>query len=302
MRSQARCAGRSFTHRTEDGLDSQRRSSRDLQQGTWPRKAVDSALPALFAALLCAAPLVSASAADEESNSCIECHSDSELMVTNKKLYDYFLRWGDSIHKQEGVSCDDCHGGNPGASDKKRAHNGGLGGAAATSAVNFRNIPDTCGECHDDIFEGFQKSDHFEHVLLEQNEELQGPTCVTCHGAINVATLNVTTVEEICQQCHNEESDNQPANPREARALLNRLLSIHRYYRYITVRGDPVETKPFFARIDAQISDLAVTWHSFDLETIAKKTEAVLGDLKAKRGEVAAAHKKAQAQERRNSD
>ena len=283
-------------------MDSHGRSSRDSQQGAWPRKAVASALPTLVAVLLCAAPWGAGPAAAEESNSCIDCHSDSELMVTNKKIYDYFVRWGDSIHKQEGVSCDDCHGGNPEISDKQKAHDGSLGGAEPTSAVNFRNIPDTCGECHDDIFEGFQKSEHFEHVLREENEERQGPTCVTCHGAINVATLNVTTVEEICQQCHNEESDNQPANPREARALLNRLLSIHRYYRYITVRGDPVETKPFFARIDAQISDLAVTWHSFDLETIAKKTEAVLGDLKAKRGEVAAAHKKAQAQERRNSD
>ncbi len=112
----------------------------------------------------------------------------------------------------------------------------------------------------------------------------------------------MTTVEEICQQCHNEESDNQPENPREARALLNRFLSIHRYYRYITVRGDPVETKPFFARIDAQISDLIVTWHSFDLETIAKKTEAVLEDLKAKRGEVASAYKKDRKKRSQRSD
>jgi hypothetical protein len=213
-------------------------------------------------------------------------------MVTNKKLYDYFLRWGDSIHMQEGVSCDDCHGGNPKASGKQKAHAGSLGGAEATSAVNFRNIPDTCGECHDDILEGFQKSEHFEHVLNEKDEEQQGPNCVTCHGSINVAVLNVTTIEEICQQCHNEDSDNQPENPRKARALLNRFLSIHRYYRYITVRADPVETKPFFARIDAQIRDLSVTWHSFDLEVITKKTEAVLEELKAKRGEVAAAYKK----------
>ncbi|MBW2289946.1 MAG: cytochrome c3 family protein [Deltaproteobacteria bacterium] len=213
-------------------------------------------------------------------------------MVTNKKLYDYFLRWGDSIHMQEGVSCHDCHGGSPGISDKKGAHDGSLGGDEATSAVNFRNIPDTCGECHDDIFEGFRKSEHFEQVSSEENEEQQAPTCVTCHGAINVAAPDVTTVEEICQQCHNEDSDNQPENPRKARALLNRLLSIHRYYRYITVRGDPVEMKPFFARIDAQISDLTVTWHSFDLETIEEKTETVLNELKAKRGEVATAYKK----------
>jgi hypothetical protein len=283
-------------------MDSQWRISRDSQRGARPRKAVASALPALFAVLLCAAPWGNASAEEDESNSCVECHSDSDLMVTNKKLYDYFLRWGDSIHMQEGVSCHDCHGGNPGISDKKGAHDGSLGGDEATSAVNFRNIPDTCGECHDDIFEGFRKSEHFEQVSSEENEEQQAPTCVTCHGAINVAAPDVTTVEEICQRCHNEDSDNQPENPRKARALLNRLLSIHRYYRYITVRGDPVETKSFFAGIDEQIRDLTVTWHSFDLETIEKKTEAVLKQLKAKRGEVAAAYKKDRKKRSQRSD
>jgi hypothetical protein len=273
-------------------MDSQWRHGRALQPWARPRKAVASALSALFAALLCVAPRGSATAAEEKSDSCIECHSGSELMVTNKKLYDYFLRWGESIHKQEGVSCDDCHGGNPELSDKDKAHGGSLGGSDVKSAVNFRNIPDTCGECHDDIFEGFQKSEHFEHVSNQGEEEEQGPNCVTCHGAINVAALNVTTVEEICQKCHNEESDNQPENPRKARALLNRFLSIHRYYRYITVRGDPVETKLFVARIDPQISELTVTWHSFDLEAIEEKTEAVLTELNAKRAEVAIAYKK----------
>ncbi len=107
-----------------------------------------------------------------------------------------------------------------------------------------------------------------------------------------MAVLNVNTVEETCRQCHNEETENSPENAPEARALLNRFLSIHRYYRYITVRADPVEAKLFFARIDAQIRDLSVTWHSFDLEAITKKTEVVLEELKAKRGEVAAAYKK----------
>jgi hypothetical protein len=253
----------------------------------------------LLVLLVCAAPWEYASAAGD---SCIACHSDPELMVTNKKLYDYFLRWSSSIHEQEGVSCDDCHGGNPGVSDKNGAHGGELGEAGATSAVNFRNIPDTCGECHSDIFEGFRKSEHFERVKNEVAKGQQGPTCVTCHGSINVAVLNVTTVEEICRQCHNEKSDNHPENPRKARGLLNRFLSIHRYYRYITVRGDPAEMKPFFERIDAQLRDLTTTWHSFDLEAIEKKTEAVLGELKAKRKEVATAYEKHREEKRQHSD
>jgi formate-dependent nitrite reductase cytochrome c552 subunit len=229
--------------------------------------------------------------AEEAEDSCVECHGKASFLVTNKKLYDYFQRWGSSVHKQEEVTCVDCHGGNAQSSDKKTAHGGDLDPADAKSAVNFRNIPKTCGGCHEDIYRGFSESTHFEHVL-SKDQEGQGPTCVTCHGSINVAVLNVNTVEETCRQCHNEETENSPENAQEARALLNRFLSIHRYYRYITVRSDPAETKPFFSQVDAQIRDLSATWHTFDLDAIGEKTEAVLHALKEKREDIARAHKK----------
>jgi nitrate/TMAO reductase-like tetraheme cytochrome c subunit len=220
------------------------------------------------------------------ADSCVDCHGDPILFVTNKKLYDYFQKWTLSVHQQEDVTCADCHGGNPEIADKDGAHGANLAEAKKESAVNFRNIPRTCGECHDEIYTGFRKSSHFEHVLASKQED-QGPTCVTCHGSINVAVLNVTTVEQACSRCHNEESDNHPENAEEARLLLNRFLSIHRYYRYITVRGDPQETKAFFERIDAQIRNLSVTWHTFDLDRIRDETRTVLGSLKEKRQEVA---------------
>ena len=142
---------------------------------------------------------------------------------------------------------------------------GNLEASDSVSAVNFRNIPGTCGTCHEEIYEGFRKSEHFGHVVAE-GQEAQGPTCVTCHGSINVAVLNVNTVEETCSRCHDEAGENHPETPERARSLLNRFLSIHRYYRYITVRGDPAETKGFFDAVDAQIHALSVTWHTFDLD------------------------------------
>ena len=68
---------------------------------------------------------------------------------------------------------------------------------------------------------------------------------------------------------------------------MNRFLSIHRYYRYITVRGDPVETSEFFENVDARIRDLSVTWHTFDLDEIREETQTVLDSLKQKREEIA---------------
>ncbi len=221
----------------------------------------------------------------EDRDFCIECHGNPKFLVTNKKLYDYFQQWTSSVHRQEEVSCVDCHGGDATASDKNRAHGGAVAEATEASGVNFRNIPDTCGECHEGILEGFRKSAHFEHVLAVE-QEAQGPTCVTCHGSINVGILNVNSVEEACNRCHNQESGNLPENPARARLILNKFLSIHRFYRYITIRIEPEEGRTFFEDIDLRLRRLSVTWHTFDLPKIDKEVEVVLALLKAKRDEV----------------
>jgi nitrate/TMAO reductase-like tetraheme cytochrome c subunit len=231
--------------------------------------------------------LWSFSAAAQVEDSCVDCHSNPRLLVTNKKLYDYYQEWSNSIHKQEEVSCVDCHGGDSDAPGKTESHGGDLSGTAAGSAVNFQHIPSTCGECHDEIYEAFRTSEHFEHVLAKEEDE-QGPTCVTCHGSINAQVLNVETVGDSCARCHNEESDNHPENPDKARKILNKFLSIHRFYRYVTVRASPNGSQDFFKELDTQLKELTLTWHTFDLEEIEKRTGDVLDVLKAKRNEVRA--------------
>jgi nitrate/TMAO reductase-like tetraheme cytochrome c subunit len=222
----------------------------------------------------------------EAPNFCVECHSNPDYLVTAKKLYDYFQEWEISVHRQDGVSCEDCHGGNSEVRDKQGAHGAEVsGGLTVGSAVSFANIPSTCGNCHDDIYEGFRKSNHFAH-LVKKKQEKQGPNCVTCHGSINATVLNVNTVMKACQRCHNEETQNHPELPAKANDILNRFLSINRYYRYIGIRGDPDDTQAFFAVMDERIRDLSVLWHTFDLPAIDKETRFVLGLLKAKRAEV----------------
>lgn len=226
--------------------------------------------------------------AAEKLNSCIECHGDPDFLVRATKLYDYFQEWSNSIHRQEDVSCEDCHGGNPEVSDKQGAHGTEVsGGQNPGSSVNFENIPATCGECHDAIYDGYRQSDHFDH-LVEKKQDKQGPNCVTCHGSINSTVLNTNSVEKECQRCHNEETENHPDIPAEASEILNRFLSIHRYYRYIGIRGDPATTRGFFAAMDERIRELSVLWHTFDLPKIKKETRFILDLLRAKRAEIRA--------------
>jgi len=173
--------------------------------GTRLRSLIASVLPLLAVGLVAWALLILdagvGSAEESAEDSCVECHGDPDFLFTNKKLHDYFQIWKDSTHAQEGVSCSDCHGGNSDASGKKAAHLDDVGGEeSAGSAVNFRNIPDTCGTCHEEIYEGFRESDHFDH-LVRKKQEKQGPNCVTCHGSLNVVVLNVSTVGEACSRC-----------------------------------------------------------------------------------------------------
>jgi len=232
--------------------------------------------------------------AAEEANSCETCHSSPDFLVTNKQLYDYYQEWSQSVHEQEEVSCDDCHGGDAGASDADTAHAGGLGASTPTSGVHYKNVVDTCGTCHDEILEGFLNSEHFAHVEKDKGDK-QGPTCVTCHGAINSEVLNVNSVAESCERCHNEKTDNHPDHPEEARKILNRFLSIHRFYRYITIRAEPLEAREFFEKIDPQLKKLVITWHAFDLEKIDHETTAILAALTAKRDEIRARAAKSKA-------
>ena len=218
-------------------------------------------------------------------NSCIDCHRKASFQVRNKKLYSYFQDWKQSIHREEGVSCDDCHGGNPKKKDKSRAHGGKIGGTKESRLLNYKNIPKVCGQCHGEIYQGYLKSNHYKY-LITRKMELQGPNCVTCHGSINSEALDVNSVETVCLSCHNAETGNSPENPKKARLLLNKLSSIYRFYRFVSLRDDPVKGQKFLYRIDDDMRQLSVDWHSFDLKKIEGKTKQILTLLQGKRTEI----------------
>jgi len=263
----------------------EKRRLRSLSRGTPWRVAL------LFTAVLASHTLLWATAMQaseaERQNSCESCHANPDFRVTNRKLYDYYEEWSGSVHRQEQVTCDDCHGGEATASSKDAAHGDGVSASDPNSGVYYKNVPDTCGICHDEIFDGFRKSDHFKQVEKKEDEK-QGPTCVTCHGAINSEVLNVNSVAESCEHCHNEETDNHPENPARAEAILNRSLSIRRFYRYIAIRAEPEEASAFFRMLDPKVQRLSMSWHSFDLKKIEEETREVMSLLTGKRDEIRA--------------
>jgi hypothetical protein len=245
-----------------------------------------------LALILASAGVPAGSLADEGGEpptrpveSCVGCHSDPDLLVTHPKLYEYYRDWERSIHGQEEVTCSDCHGGDPEASEARLAHAEFEGTNESSSSVGFSRVHETCGDCHDEILEAYRGSKHFAK-LREKEGTRHGPTCVTCHNAMNTLTLDVTRVEAACARCHDEETGIAPEVPAAARSTLNKFLSIDRFHRYVSARMDPAESGPFLRQIDERIAALSVLWHGFDLERIDNETQAVLEVMRRKRDEI----------------
>ncbi len=244
--------------------------------------------PMVFLVLLTAGVAVPPGAFAAKPDGCIACHSDPAFLVKNKKLYDYYKNWKLSVHSQEGISCGDCHGGNPATSNKKLAHSGNpMGSEAKNSPINYRNIPRTCARCHTEIFDNFRKSAHYKQ-LIRNSQRRQAPNCVTCHGSVNISVLSVRDVAGTCSLCHNRNTANHPEIPVRAEAVLNTFLSIHRFYRYITLRGDPEDVKSFFRLVDPLITGIKEDWHRADLKRIEVQTKDLLKLLKIKRNQIKA--------------
>lgn len=141
------------------------------------------------------------------ANTCGDCHAKPELVekynIPNLNPVELF---SNSYHAQaieeglhQAATCNDCHN----YHDIKM-------GTDPTSSISHGNTPETCGQCHEDIFEEYKKSVHWEALIRGQRES---PACVDCHGEHEIIAktnprLPVSkrqTAEETCARCHQNE-------------------------------------------------------------------------------------------------
>lgn len=225
------------------------------------------------------------------ADSCVVCHANRQFMVTNKKLYDYYQRWRISTHAQEDVACDDCHGGNPQGKTKLAAHGKSMSASDSHSATNFKNIPETCGACHDDKLAAYRQSLHYKK-MKQKKQEQKGPNCVTCHGSLNATALNVNTVRNVCIQCHNAKTKNHPGIPNKAVSLLNDFNAIRGYVNYIRRRAPANQLGGIMKKIEPMVEGLSNQWHTFDLDKVAPQTKGLLEIVQQERKRIRALNKK----------
>ena len=144
-------------------------------------------------------------------NTCVDCHSalDAPLQVTQ----DQFAQ---DIHFQKGLTCANCHGGDPTKGDMDAMSKA----AGFKGKVERKDIPGLCGRCHSDAaymrqYNPSLRTDQFSqystsvHGKLRAKGDDKVAVCTDCHGVhdlrpasdsrSNVHPLNVA---QTCSRCH----------------------------------------------------------------------------------------------------
>lgn len=147
-------------------------------------------LGALLLAALAAPQPSLAALAEPQETVCTQCHS-----TLPDKLGKPVNLWRKSIHADNGISCDSCHGGDPkNAADAMNGSRGFLG------APKEAEIPAFCGRCHPGVLKDYLASAHGRALGKG------GPTCFSCHGNHQVLKASLDLInEKTCTRCHSFE-------------------------------------------------------------------------------------------------
>jgi predicted CXXCH cytochrome family protein len=152
-------------------------------------------------------------ASAQKKSSCIECHSRLEdpRLSAPAKLFE------NDIHQSRGLSCNDCHGGDPNADTKEGAKDPRKGYLGKPKTLD---IPAYCGKCHSDanLMKRFnpslrvdQEREYYTsmHGKLLKTGETRVATCISCHSVHGIRAISdplssvyAANVAETCSKCH----------------------------------------------------------------------------------------------------
>jgi Cytochrome c3 len=165
------------------------------------------------------APTPIAHPPEGDTNQCLACHK-----VVNERQAYIATSWEESVHGKGGVTCADCHGGDP-TSDRM--------GIAMDRTKGFIGKPSRdqtvglCGSCHadpermrsynlpTDQYAKYWTSVHGQRLL--QAEDTQVAICIDCHGSHDIkkasdptAAVYPLNVPTLCASCHANAAKMEP--------------------------------------------------------------------------------------------
>jgi hypothetical protein len=148
----------------------------------------------------------------QTKNSCLDCHSalPDPLGITQAKF-------SQDIHAQKGLTCANCHGGDPTSDDPDKAMSRKAGWKGK---IDRKQIPPLCGSCHSDPaymrqFNPSLRTDQLAqyHTSVHGRRWVAGDAkvavCTDCHSVHDLkapsdpqSTVNPVNVANTCARCH----------------------------------------------------------------------------------------------------
>ena len=152
-------------------------------------------------------------AAAQKKSSCIECH----MKLDDPRLSTPAKNFANDIHRARGLSCNDCHGGDPNADTSEAAKDPRKGFLGKPKTLD---IPAYCGKCHSDanLMKKFnpslrvdQENEYYTsvHGRLLKTGEQKVATCISCHTVHGIRAVSdplssvyPLNVADTCAKCH----------------------------------------------------------------------------------------------------
>jgi hypothetical protein len=226
----------------------------------------------LFLIMMVLVTTVHVGAASAQQTVCIQCHGSLP-----GRLGEPVKLWRGSVHAANGISCNNCHGGDP--TDMAMAMSparGFLGKPSETA------IPGFCGRCHIGVEEDYLKSAHGRALGHG------GPQCVTCHSNHRVVAASPELINpQDCARCHSygraeEIKSAVVATDGMIGNLERQLAELHRL---------GIDTKELNGELFSLRNRFHRLFHSVDVEKVRSQTAGFQTELAKIRGRVAAIEK-----------
>jgi nitrate/TMAO reductase-like tetraheme cytochrome c subunit len=218
-------------------------------------------LTALFLALVLA---IATEAAENNEPVCIQCHDSDMMKPAFRKIP---AEWRQSWHYQNGVACNDCHGGDPKDAAMAMSPQRGFVGAPKE-----REVPEFCGKCHVGILKNYLESGHGKALKASG----RGPNCVTCHGSHGIQKANIDIInEQRCTQCHSYE---RAGTMKQALfATEQKIRDIEKALKRLSAQGISTEEQDTaLFRTEAEFRTL---FHTVNVPLVKQKTDGFVREL-----------------------
>jgi len=160
-----------------------------------------------------------------QETSCVQCHGDFSTIQDSNSVRIVHSYQTIDVHRTVGLSCQDCHGGNPDpklGEDMVNAMDENYKPNPFRGTPKRMAIPEFCGRCHSDPdymkrFKPDARVDQLaeywtsQHGKLLKTGDTNVATCIDCHGVHDIrspsdarSTVYHTVVAQTCSKCHSD--------------------------------------------------------------------------------------------------